>query len=148
MASGKEQAWAWRRVASKRRVRRVLRPEILSSSNHSTHGRQENAQLACHAVPGEAGWNRFSSAEPLSSSTRSGSPTHSSFGGRVSRPNVGVSGPKFFPSSFDDLSPRKRSKRVRSKHVAPSPSPEQLLRRQVKKAARTVEEDARCFALP
>ena len=133
VASGKEQAGAWHRVASKRRVRRVFRPEILSSSNHSTHGRHENAQLACHSVPGEAGWNRFSSAEPLSSSTWSGSPTHSSFGGRVSRPSVGLSGPKFFPSSFDDLSPRKRLKRVRSKRVAPSPSPEQLLRRQVKK---------------
>ena len=35
VASGKEQAGAWRRVASKRRVRRVL------SSNHSTHSRQE-----------------------------------------------------------------------------------------------------------
>ena len=106
---------------------------FLSSSNHSTHGRQENAQLACHSVPGEVGGNKFSSAEPLSSSTRSGSPTHSSLASRVSRPSVGLSGPKFFPSSFDDLSPRKRSKRARSKHVAPSPSPEQLLHRQVKK---------------
>ena len=133
MASEEEQAGAWYSVASKRRFRRVFRPEILCSSNHSTHGRQENAQLACHAVPGEAGGNRFSSVEPLSSSTMSGSPIHSSFGERVSRPSVGLSGPKFFPSSFDDSSPRKRSKRVRSKHVAPSPSPEQLLRRQVKK---------------
>ena len=52
VASEEEQAGAWYSVASKRRVRRVLRPEILCSSNHSTHGRQENAQLACHAVPG------------------------------------------------------------------------------------------------
>ena len=52
VASGKEQAGAWHRVASKRCVCRVFRPEILSSSNHSTHGRHENAQLACHSVVG------------------------------------------------------------------------------------------------
>ena len=76
VASEREQAGAWYSVASKRGVRRVLRPEIVCSSNHSTHGRQENAQLACHAVPGEAGRNKFSRVEPLSSSTRSGSPIY------------------------------------------------------------------------
>ena len=71
--------------------------------------------------------------EPISGSTRSGSPVHSSFGGRIFRPSLGLSGPKFFPSSFVDSSPHKRSKRVRSKHVTSSPSPAQLLHRQVKK---------------
>ena len=133
VASSQEQAEAWHRVASKRRVHRIRRPEILSSSNHFTQSRREKAQLACHAVSGEAGGYRFSSVEPMSGSTRSGSPVHSSFGGRVFRPSFGLSGPKFFPSSFVDSSPHKRSKRVRSKRGTSSPSPEQLLRRQVKK---------------
>ena len=133
VASTQEQAEAWHKVARKRRAHRMRRPEILSTSVHSTQSRQEKAQMACHANVGEVGGHRFSRMELLSGSTRSGSPVHSNFGGRGSRHSPGLSGPKFFPSSFDDSSPHKRSKRVRSKHFKSLPRPEQLLRRQVKK---------------